>query len=83
VRATSRFALTLVGSAGEHRVVTRVSGGDPGYEATAVMLGEALRALSGDGPRAAGVVTPAVALGAGYRDRLAEGGITFELLASG
>lgn len=86
VRARSRFVVTFVGSGGGRRVVTRVSDGDPGYEATAVMLGEALRALGGDGgegPRAAGVTTPALALGPAYRERLAEAGIAFEVLASG
>src|SRR5262249_3970677 len=41
--------------------------GDPGYAATAVMLGESALALASDGPKLpdrAGVLTPATAIGA-------------------
>lgn len=81
-RARSWFQLTFLGEGGGQRVVTRVSGGEPGYETTAVTLGEAARLLvDGAGPDVAGVLTPAVALGTAYRDRLAAAGLTFEVLA--
>jgi short subunit dehydrogenase-like uncharacterized protein len=47
--------------------------GDPGYAATAVMLGEAALCLAFDGdrlPEAAGVLTPATAMGDALVDRL-------------
>jgi short subunit dehydrogenase-like uncharacterized protein len=45
--------------------------GDPGYAATAVMLGEAALALALDDlPEAAGVLTPASGIGSGLADRL-------------
>ena len=49
--------------------------GDPGYAATAVMLGESAlaRALDGDRlPAAAGVLTPATAMGDVLVERLRE-----------
>lgn len=49
--------------------------GDPGYAATAVMLGEAALALDTDAlPDAAGVLTPATALGDRLAARLREAG---------
>ena len=50
--------------------------GDPGYAATAVMLGESALALALDDgvPGAAGVLTPATALGSGFADRLRAAG---------
>lgn len=84
VRARGRFTLTLVGTGGGQRVITRVTGGDPGYDATAIMLGEAVRSLAADGGAAsstAGVVTPAMALGAAYRQRLHRHGLRFEVAA--
>lgn len=84
VRARSRFTLTFVATGGDQEVITRVSGGDPGYEATAIMLGEAVRCLAGQAhaaTQAAGVVTPAMALGGAYRQRLHAHGVRFELAA--
>jgi short subunit dehydrogenase-like uncharacterized protein len=80
-RARSRFAVTFLGSGGGRHVRTRVSGGDPGYDETAKMLAEAALSLAQD-PRgdAAGVCTPAVALGEPYRRRLEDRGIRFEVL---
>jgi short subunit dehydrogenase-like uncharacterized protein len=82
-RARSRFQVTFLGSGGGREVVTRVSGGDPGYDETAKMLAEAALSLAQD-PRgdAAGVCTPAVALGDSYRRRLEDRGIRFEVLES-
>ena len=56
--------------------------GDPGYAATAVMLGESALCLARDGerlPRRAGVLTPATALGTALVDRLRAAGQTFEV----
>ena len=53
--------------------------GDPGYAATAVMLGESALCLALDGdrlPTAAGVLTPATAMGAALVDRLRAAGFT-------
>jgi short subunit dehydrogenase-like uncharacterized protein len=80
-RAQSHFRVSFVGVADGRRVVTRVSGGDPGYDETAKMLGEAALALALDGRGdAAGHVTPAIGLGEGYRSRLEDQGLRFEVL---
>jgi short subunit dehydrogenase-like uncharacterized protein len=60
------------------RVVTEVSGGDPGYGETSKMLAEAALCLAHDElPETAGQVTPAVAMGQALIDRLTRAGITF------
>ncbi|MTV24195.1 saccharopine dehydrogenase [Nitriliruptoraceae bacterium ZYF776] len=83
-RARSSFAVTFVGSGGGQQVVTRVSGGDPGYDETAKMLGEAALTLASDeGPDVAGAVTPAVGLGRPYLARLRDQGLRFEVLLDG
>jgi short subunit dehydrogenase-like uncharacterized protein len=83
-RAASRFAITFLAEAGDERLATRVSGGDPGYDETAKMLGEAALTLAQDpDPGVAGVLTPAVALGEPYRRRLEDRGIRFEVLGPG
>ncbi|MGA8980617.1 MAG: enoyl-ACP reductase, partial [Pedococcus sp.] len=54
-------------------LATVTAQGDPGYAATTVMLGEAALCLALDGdrlPAAAGVLTPATALGDVLADRL-------------
>ena len=54
--------------------------GDPGYAATAVMLGESALALALDVlPEAAGVLTPATGIGRTLVDRLRAAGFTFEI----
>jgi short subunit dehydrogenase-like uncharacterized protein len=53
--------------------------GDPGYAATAVMLGQSALCLALDGdrlPDRAGVLTPATAMGTALADRLARAGFT-------
>ncbi|HEY5855516.1 MAG TPA: enoyl-ACP reductase, partial [Aldersonia sp.] len=62
--------------------------GDPGYQATSVMLGEAGLALAFDGDalaEATGVVTPAATMGDALVDRLRNAGmtITTERLTTG
>ncbi|WP_369138338.1 saccharopine dehydrogenase family protein [Modestobacter versicolor] len=59
--------------------------GDPGYAATAVMLGQAALALALDGdrlPGRAGSLTPATALGGVLVDRLRAAGHTYEVGAA-
>jgi short subunit dehydrogenase-like uncharacterized protein len=82
-RARSRFRVTFFGEAANQRVMTRVSGGDPGYDETAKMLGEAALSLAQDGRGdAVGHCTPAVALGEHYQARLEHQGLSFEVLDS-
>jgi short subunit dehydrogenase-like uncharacterized protein len=55
--------------------------GDPGYAATAVMLGESALCLALDEarlPSRAGVLTPATGLGSVLADRLRAAGHTYE-----
>jgi short subunit dehydrogenase-like uncharacterized protein len=57
--------------------------GDPGYKATAVMLGESALALAGDGlPDAAGVLTPATAMGEVLAGRLEAAGHRYDVRAA-
>ncbi len=64
------------------RYLTKVGArGDPGYAATAVMLGESALCLAVDRdrlPGLAGVLTPATAMGTALADRLRAAGQTFE-----
>lgn len=64
------------------RYLTKVGArGDPGYAATAVMLGESALCLALDRdrlPGRAGVLTPATAMGTALADRLRAAGQTFE-----
>jgi short subunit dehydrogenase-like uncharacterized protein len=63
---------------GERWVATVAAHGDPGYSATAVMLGQSALALAaGDGlPDRAGVLTPATGIGRPLIDRLRAQGFT-------
>jgi len=66
---------------GAHLVEHVVGQGDPGYAATSLMLGQAGLSLALDGdvlPSAAGVLTPAVALGTVLVERLRSAGMTFD-----
>lgn len=82
-RARSSFAVTFHGVGGGQQVITRVSGGDPGYDETAKMLGEAVLTLAQDGATGhTGAVTPAQGLGAGYRQRLIAQGLRFEVVSA-
>ena len=79
-RAKSWFTVTFVGEGGGKRVVTRVSGGDPGYDETAKMLAEMALALSFDDvPDVCGQLTPATAAGDAMITRLTAAGMKFEL----
>jgi short subunit dehydrogenase-like uncharacterized protein len=74
-RRTGWFSMTLrtTTETGRRYVATVRAQGDPGYAATAVMLGEAALSLALDGdrlPAAAGVLTPATGLGDALVERL-------------
>jgi short subunit dehydrogenase-like uncharacterized protein len=84
-RAKGWFKFKCVGSSGDgHRVVTQVSGGDPGYGDTAKMLGECGLCLAHDDlPEVSGQTTTAVAMGQSLIDRLTAAGIGFDVLEAG
>jgi short subunit dehydrogenase-like uncharacterized protein len=80
-REQSWFAMRFVGEGGGRRVVTEVSGGDPGYGETAKMLAESALCLAfDDNPPSAGSVTTAVAMGGNLVDRLVKAGIGFDVV---
>jgi short subunit dehydrogenase-like uncharacterized protein len=80
-RAGSWFTVTFVGTGGGRRVVTRVSGGDPGYDETAKMLAESALCLAFDDlPGTSGQVTTAVAMGDALIERLNKAGMSFDVL---
>ncbi|GAB2456497.1 saccharopine dehydrogenase family protein [Jatrophihabitans fulvus] len=84
LRSRSWFTVTFVGTGGGKRVVTRVSGGDPGYDETAVMLAESALCLALDDlPATAGQVTTATAMGDALITRLRAAGLSFEVLEQG
>ena len=65
------------------RLVTEVSGGDPGYDETAKMLAESALCLLYDDVRpAAGQMTTAQAMGSALVDRLSAAGLRFRVVAS-
>ncbi|MFJ2594398.1 saccharopine dehydrogenase family protein [Streptomyces erythrochromogenes] len=79
-RARSWFTVRFVGEGGGRRVLTEVSGGDPGYGETAKMLAESALCLAHDAlPETAGQVTTAVAMGDALIHRLQKAGITFRV----
>ncbi|MHB1539088.1 MAG: saccharopine dehydrogenase family protein [Solirubrobacteraceae bacterium] len=81
-RARSSFVVRFVGEGGGERVVSEVSGGDPGYGETAKMLCESALCLAGDElPQLAGQLTTAVAMGGALRERLIAAGIAFRVLS--
>ena len=85
MRARSWFRLFLVGEAESgRRLLTSISGGDPGYDVTSQIVAEAALLLASrrdelpvrhrpDGP--GGVLTPAFALGLPLLDALTERGV--------
>ncbi|MCX4470743.1 saccharopine dehydrogenase NADP-binding domain-containing protein [Micromonospora sp. NBC_01655] len=81
-RAKSWFRVRFVGSGSGRRVLTEVSGGDPGYDETAKMLGESALCLALDEglPAASGQVTPVTAMGDALLDRLRNAGLTFRTI---
>jgi short subunit dehydrogenase-like uncharacterized protein len=70
-----------VTSTGTHMRCEIRAQGDPGYKATAVMLGESALCLAIDDlPDAAGVLTPATAMGRPLADRLVAAGHTYRVV---
>jgi short subunit dehydrogenase-like uncharacterized protein len=77
------FKIRMTGDGGGKRVVTEVSGGDPGYGETSKMLAESALSIAHDQlPETAGQVTPAVAMGDALIARLQRAGIRFETVES-
>jgi saccharopine dehydrogenase (NAD+, L-glutamate forming) len=82
-RARSWFQVQFVGEADGRRVVTEVSGGDPGYDGAALMLGESALCLALDDlPNTAGQVTTAQSMGDTLRERIQAAGIGFRVVSS-
>jgi short subunit dehydrogenase-like uncharacterized protein len=80
-RAKSWFRVRFLGDSDGTRVVTQVSGGDPGYGETSKMLAQSALCLAHDQlPQTAGQVTPAVAMGEALTQRLQREGIRFEVV---
>lgn len=76
-----RFVITGEGSNGVRYRTTVAAPYDPGFSATAIMLGQAALALAEDGerlPDVAGVLTPATAIGMPLVERLRAHRFTFE-----
>lgn len=82
-RDKSYFKVIFIGESETARVMTKVSGGDPGYTETSKMLSEtALTLLENLGklPVKGGVLTPAGTLGSLLIDKLRARGIRFEVV---
>jgi short subunit dehydrogenase-like uncharacterized protein len=80
-RAKSWFSVHFIGEAGDQKIVTKVSGGDPGYDETAKMLAESGMALAYDDlPKTAGQVTTTEAMGDALLERLQRAGIAFTVV---
>jgi short subunit dehydrogenase-like uncharacterized protein len=80
-----KFEIRTRTPGGAGYVATVIGQGDPGYQATAVMFGESALCLALDGdrlPEAAGVLTPATAMGSVLTDRLRAAGQTYEARAA-
>jgi short subunit dehydrogenase-like uncharacterized protein len=77
-RAASWFRVRFYAEAAGRRLVTEVSGGDPGYGETAKMLAEAALCVAQDElPASSGQLTTATALGDALLSRLQAAGIEF------
>ena len=77
------FEITFMARSGARKLVTRVSGGDPGYGETSKMCAESALCLARDRarlPEHAGVLTPAVAMGELLIERLQAAGIRFDVM---
>jgi short subunit dehydrogenase-like uncharacterized protein len=82
-RAHSKFTVTFVGHSEGRRVRCEVSGRDPGYGLTAMMLTESALTLVQDRdrlPHRGGVLTPASALHLPLLERVRRGGIEFRVV---
>ncbi len=84
-RGWFRMSVEATTESGRRYRATAAGPGDPGYKATAVMLGESALALALDGdrlPARAGSLTPASGLGAVLVERLRAAGHTYEVAAA-
>jgi short subunit dehydrogenase-like uncharacterized protein len=82
-RAGSWFKIRFVGEGGGKRVVTEVSGGDPGYSETSKILAECGLCLAFDElAPTAGQVTTVTSMGDMLLTRLENAGIRFRVLES-
>jgi short subunit dehydrogenase-like uncharacterized protein len=80
-RAGSWFKIRFVGEGGGKRVVTEVSGGDPGYSETSKTLAECGLCLAFDDlPERAGQLTTVASMGDMLLTRLQNAGIAFRVL---
>jgi short subunit dehydrogenase-like uncharacterized protein len=83
-RARSAFSVdfTAMLDGSRSKVVRcRVSGGDPGYTETSMMLAESALSLARDVlPQRFGQLTPAAAMGEALLERLQRAGMRFEVL---
>jgi short subunit dehydrogenase-like uncharacterized protein len=80
-RANSWFKIRFVGEGGGKRVVTEVSGGDPGYTETSKMLAESGLCLAFDDlPERSGQLTTVASMGDMLLTRLQNAGIAFRTM---
>jgi short subunit dehydrogenase-like uncharacterized protein len=80
-RAKSWFRIRFVGEGGGQRVVTEVSGGDPGYSETSKMLAESGLCLAFDElPERSGQLTTVASMGDMLLTRLQNAGIAFRVM---
>jgi short subunit dehydrogenase-like uncharacterized protein len=80
-RAKSWFKIRFVGEGGGKRVVTEVSGGDPGYTETSKMLAESGLCLAFDNnPDRSGQLTTVASMGDMLLTRLQNAGIAFQVM---
>jgi short subunit dehydrogenase-like uncharacterized protein len=80
-RAGSWFKIRFLGEGGGKRVVTEVSGGDPGYSETSKILAECGLCLAFDDlPERAGQLTTVASMGDMLLTRLQNAGIAFRVL---
>jgi short subunit dehydrogenase-like uncharacterized protein len=81
--AKSWFKLRFTAEAGEKKIQTEVSGGDPGYGETSKMLAESALCLVLDRaklPARIGILTPAEAMGDVLIERLQRAGLRFAVV---
>lgn len=82
-RARSSFVVTLVGRSAGRTVRVEVTGRDPGYGLTGMMLAESALTLAQDRdrlPHRGGVLTPASALHEPLLERVQRGGMQFRVV---
>ena len=81
-RGHFRVELRATTGTGRRLLAVVAAYGDPGYAATAVMLGQSALCLAEDGDRLSspgGVLTPAVAMGDALVERLRNAGMTLTI----